>query len=79
MCTSKVEPEEFGRIAQAAFDRFGPSSHPVFRALLHHQLLVSLVLANQYMRRPPMVAPYSPRRWLIAAQWQLTGCRPQAG
>jgi hypothetical protein len=55
--TCQVEPDKFGRFAQAAFDHYLSSNHGVLRALLHGQLLVTLVPAND-IGRP--VLPSSP-------------------
>jgi hypothetical protein len=55
--TYQVDSDQFGRFAQAAFDYYIGSNHPTLRALLHGQLLVTLVLADG-VGRP--VVPTSP-------------------
>jgi hypothetical protein len=55
--TYQLDPDRFGRFAQAVFDYYVRSNHPTLRALLHGQLLVTLVLAEG-IGRP--VVPTSP-------------------
>ncbi|GAA0938966.1 hypothetical protein GCM10009554_28320 [Kribbella koreensis] len=62
--TYQVDPDQFGRFAQGAFDYYCRSNHPTLHALLHGQLLVTLALADG-IGRP--VVPASPEgRSLLA-------------
>jgi hypothetical protein len=63
--TYQLDPEEFGPFAQAGFDYYVSSNHETLRAMLHGQLLVTLVLADG-IGRP--VLPTSPEGRALVAE-----------